>query len=88
MAGETTWLGSLGSWLGDGQNLQGIGTIIGAGGSIYGGIKSADIAKKNLAFQQKSYNDQWADYNSTKKKNHDAYTSVYGSGLGSYGGTV
>lgn len=80
--------GSAGNWLSKGENLQGLGSFVGAAGSIYGGLKMADIAQDNLDFQKTAYNDQWSEQLNDKKKKQAAYDASYKNSLGSYGSTT
>lgn len=78
MAGETGIL----SWLANGKNLAGLGSLLGAGGSIYGGIQQAQAAKDMIGLQNKQYEFNkkllLADEES-KKRERDAYAKAYGS---------
>lgn len=42
-------------WFSDGKNLQGLGTVLGAGGSIYSGIQQGKYAKDLLNLQKQNY---------------------------------
>lgn len=72
------------SWLGEGKNLQGLGSIIGAGGSIYGGIAQANAANKMIDLNNKQF-----DFNRSllledeakKRKQREAYAKVFGNGV-------
>ncbi len=91
--GSYAWdgLSSTGKWLTDGDHLKGLGAVGSAGGNIYGGIVSSDLAKQNLDFQKSSYNQQYNDYQRDKKKNSETYSKVFGGNtgtLGSYGSAV
>jgi hypothetical protein len=49
------WMSDTGDWLSDGKNLQGLGTLVGAGGSIYGGIKQAEAAQDMIDLNNKQF---------------------------------
>jgi len=71
-------------WLAEGKNLQGLGTLIGAGGSIYGGIEQAKAANKMIDLSNKEY-----DFNKSlaledeagKRRMRKSFQKVYGDGL-------
>jgi len=69
-------------WLAQGKNLQGLGTLVGAGGSIYGGIKQSQAANKMIDLQNKQFafnKSQILAENADKKKEKDAYKSAFGT---------
>ncbi len=71
-------------WLKQGKNLQGLGTLMGAGGNIYGGIKSASAANRMIDLDRDTF-----DFNKkllladeeAKKKELAAYNRAYDSGV-------
>ncbi len=69
-------------WLGKGENLSGLGSIIGAGGSIYGGIEQAKASNKMIGLQkdQFAFNKlQIEKDDEDKKSREDIMNSVYGT---------
>lgn len=81
MAAGTSWLSSLGSWLSSGKNLEGLGSVLGAGGSIYGGIKQAEAAQGMIDLNNKQYEfnkNQLLANAADKESERKAYNSVFG----------
>jgi len=63
--GETNWLDTLKGlgtsamgWLGNGENLKGIGSLIGGVGGAYGAIEQSKQAKALLNLQKSAYDDE------------------------------
>ena len=71
-------------WLKQGKNLQGLGSLVGGVGSIYGGIQQGDAANKmiNLSEDELDFNKKLllADEES-KKRERAAYNRAYGTGV-------
>lgn len=42
-------------WFTDGKNLQGLGSVLSAGGSIYSGIQQGQYAKDLINLQKQNY---------------------------------
>jgi len=71
-------------WLKNGKNLSGLGSLVSAGGSIYGGIKQADAAKDmiDLNKEQFKFNKKLlADDEARRKKEIEDSNRIYGNGL-------
>lgn len=49
---------SVGSWLKDGQNLKGVGDMVGGFGQAYGAIAQDKAAREMLSLQKDSYNEE------------------------------
>lgn len=77
-------LGNVGNWFSKGDNLTGLGTTVGALGSIYGGVKQAQAAEAMIDLQNKEYEfnkSQVLSDNEDKKKQQAAYNRAYSSGV-------
>lgn len=71
-------------WLTQGKNLQGLGSIFGAGGSIFGGLKQAESANKMIDLQSQQFNfnkEMLLKNEEDKKREEAAYRRAYGSGI-------
>ncbi|MGE4396046.1 MAG: hypothetical protein AB7D34_01175 [Sulfurimonas sp.] len=78
------WVGKAGSWLADGKNLQGLGSALGAGGSIFGGIKQASAANKMIGLENEKFQfnkDLLLADEEEKKRQKEAYARAYGTGV-------
>jgi len=80
--GETSWFDALkgfGSsamgWLGDGKNLQGLGSLVGGIGGAYGALEQGKQAKALLNLQTGAYNDE-------KKRREKAQLAIDGVNWG------
>ena len=71
-------------WLQQGKNLQGLGSMVGSIGNIYGGVKSANAANKMIDLDRQTFDLNkkllLADEDA-KKREKEAYASAYGSGV-------
>ena len=45
-------------WFSNGSNLQGLGTLLSAGGNIYSGLQQSKVAKDLLNLQKQQYTRQ------------------------------
>ena len=78
------FLSSLGGWLKDGDNLKGLGTVLGAGGSIYGGIQQSKAANAMIDLENEKFafnKGQILLDNEDAKRQKQAYARAYGTGV-------
>lgn len=78
------WIGNAGSWLSNGKNLQGLGTLIGAGGGIYSGVKQAESANKMIGLENDKFQfnkDLLLQDEEDAKRQKEAYARAYGAGV-------
>lgn len=71
-------------WFKQGNNLQGLGTLVGAGGSIYGGIMQSKAANKMIDLNEDKFafnKEQILKDEEDAKKQKQAYERAYGSGV-------
>lgn len=67
----------IGKWFSSGDNLQGLGSLIGAGASVYGAIQQSKQAKKLYSLQKNDYD--WR--RKKQKQSEDAFNAGFGGGL-------
>lgn len=75
------------------ESLKGIGSLLGAGGDIYGGIMAQQNANKMLDLQKQGFNLQKRfalEDDAQRKKDREYYAKLYGrsDGLADLNGSV
>ena len=75
-------LSTITKWFSDGNNLKGVGSLIGGIGGLYGALQQNKYAKKLLDLQRDSYLRGVARQDEADKRLQDAYNnSVYNKPL-------
>lgn len=68
--GNKTW-----DWLSNGQNLQGLGALVGGAGQAYAGYEQSKAAEKMLDMQKQSFNEELQ----RRKKTQLALDNAFGT---------
>lgn len=69
------WLTNLSKWLKTGKNLQGLGTVVGGLGGLYGNIQQGKYAKSLIDLQKQDYLRGVKKQDKADKTLADAYAS-------------